>query len=157
METLLTNSRMGDNQKTKEWGLFGLRKLVEYGGIFLAAWQLGIPAANDWHEERTEAYMDEHKSDKPFRELTGEEMGVRSDRVHMAIGSWFAEYNLLKSEFYGILPHIKHEVECVTPRLIIKEGKEFWIAEDGEEYRVYRNELGEGVFFREGAWHRIYN
>lgn len=147
---------MPNISQNKDWKIYSIRKIVEYGALFVAAWQLGVPAANHWHEQRTEAYMDEHKSSKPFREVLSEEWGVKTDRVHIYMKNQDDKLNDVAKKIISIESHVQNEITNPSPSVILMNGKEFWKDIDGDTYRIHRSEDGRGSYFKEGMWRYIY-
>ena len=147
---------MPNSNSNKDWKIYSIRKLVEYGALFMAAWQLGIPAANHWHEQQTEIYMDEHKSSKPFREVLSEEWDVKTDRVHIYMKTQDDKLNDVAKRLISIEDHVQNEIQHPSPGVILINGKEFWKDIDGDTYRIHRSEEGRGAYFKEGSWKYIY-
>jgi hypothetical protein len=134
------------------WLVYSVRKVVEYSAIFLAAWQLGVPAANQYIDNR----IKENYKKESFREVLSRDLNVPSDRVHVLISNWFKEHEQLVIDFNKIKPHVISEITNIHPRLIIKNGLEYWVANDGIEYMVHRTPDGLGVYFINNKWEYIY-
>lgn len=145
-------------EKQNNTVIFALRKLGEYGAIFLAVWQLGIPAAEKWTDGRIDNYNKVHSgSKKSFREALSDKLQIPVDEVVIEISKWYNSTEKFRQDFYTVLPHIEEELEAITPRLVIINGREFWVAEDGEYYRVSRdNEQQIGFYYKGGSWHQIF-
>ena len=147
---------MSEGKFKNGWGIYALRKFVEYAGVALAIWQLGIPAANQWYVTQRETYDHKHKS-IPLRQLLSEESGIQEDRLHIVFGQWYKSQAAHDSLIESAWPLLEEEMNSITPRLIIKENREFWVAENGEYYRVYRSEIdGRGSYYKGGKWNYIY-
>lgn len=137
------------------WGIYSLRKVIEYVTMGLALWQFGMPALNNYIEQRIEAYDTEnHKT--PLRTLLAEETGIPADRIHIVIGQWYKESKEHDEVIEEIWPLLEEEMNSIIPKLVITDGNEFWVASDGEYYRVHRAEDGRGSYFSQGKWHYIY-
>ena len=142
-----------------------LFKILEWGTIITGLWALGLPAANDHIDSRIELYEEarlELEGQKtPFRVLLSQEMGVPSDRVHIAIGQIKHDVDSALdsvqhfSNFW--IPYLRTEKNRIRPRLIITEdGDEYWIADDNKAYRVERNDEGYGFYRQNGEWKPIF-
>jgi hypothetical protein len=127
---------MPDSNSNSGWGLYTVRKLIEYVGILLAVWQFGLPALNKYVEERIDAYEEEHKSSKSFRTLLSEEMDTPADRIHIAIGDWWSEHEEHEELVDAIYPLLQEELETIRPRLIINPitRRAKWYHTDNELY-----------------------
>jgi hypothetical protein len=147
---------MPENKEKYNWGLYSLRKFLEYGALFVALWQFGLPAANDYVDSRVEEYHKKHSSTATFRTLLSAEMNIPEDRIHIEFGNWYKNYNQFRDTVNKFLPYIKEELTVIRPRLIVKKGVEFWIAADGQEYRVHRLADGSGSYFANNQWHYIF-
>jgi hypothetical protein len=150
---------MAFSQKQNNVLLQILLKVGEYGAIFVAVWQLGIPAAEKFTYEKIDEYNKKHNgTKKSFREVLSDKLNVPTDEVAVEIGNWYKGTYQFKNDFYSVLPHIKEELEVIEPRLIIDStGNEFWIADDNQYYRVDRtNEFGIGFYWKGGQWHEIF-
>jgi hypothetical protein len=147
---------MPNSNPNNDWKIYSIRKLVEYGALFMAAWQLGIPAANLWHEERTEHYMDEHKNAKPFRAVLSEEWGVKEDRVHIYMKEQNDKLDEIALRFNVIESHVQNEILHPTPGVTLMGGVEFWKDTNNDTYRIHRTENGRGMYFKNGDWEYIY-
>jgi hypothetical protein len=123
-----------NDQKNSTWGLYTLRKLVEYAGLFVAIWQFGIPAANQWYEERREAY-DKKYHKVPLRQLLSEEMEIPEDRLHIYFGEWSKSHEESEELIDAVYPLLEQEVNNIRPRLeILPGGRATWYHTDGEQY-----------------------
>ena len=141
------------SESSKSWGLYTIRKTVEYAGIALAVWQLGIPAAEKYIDSRVEQTVSKKVS---FRKALSEELSIPEDRIHIEIAAWIHSINDLNEQVVGIIPHIEEEIMFVHPRLIVKPQGEFWINQKGEEHRVHRMPDGSGMYFDNNMWNYIY-
>ena len=150
---------MSEEKEKKElggWSLYAVRKVVEYAALFLAVWQLGIPAAENYIEDRIKAYEEEHSSSKSFRSLLAEETGLKEDRLHIEFGNWWRDYSTLKDSINHVMHHIDDEIHYIMPRLIVRNHREYWIASDGHEYEVHRSSDGTGSYYAHGQWNFIF-
>lgn len=139
--------------------IYVTRKIVEYGALFLAAWQLGLPAAQNWVHQEIDKSREQRKqiTGKWLNEKLVDEYNVPADRLHIYMGEQNRKLDTLYNKFNNILPYMTEELQCVIPRLIIRNGREFWLADDGEEYRVDRtSESGQGFYWRDGRWNEIF-
>jgi hypothetical protein len=145
-------------EKTNNTLIYILRKAGEYGAIFLAAWQLGLPALNNHIDNQIGHYNKEHSgSKKSFREAFAEKIDIDPDEVVIEFSKWYNSTEEFRDDFYNVLPHIQEEMDAVTPRLVILNDREFWVAADGDYYRVSRdNELGIGYYYLQGSWREIF-
>lgn len=134
------------------WLGYSIRKFVEYSAIFLAAWQLGVPAANVYIDGR----IKEFNKKESFREILSKELNIPNDRVHILISNWHKEYQEKMVDFDKIRTHVNEEINNIHPRLIIINGVEYWVANDGIKYMVHRTPQGDGVYFRNNNWEHIY-
>lgn len=137
---------MPDSLKNNGWGIYAVRKVIEYAGIGLALWQLGIPALNNYIEERIKAYEQEHKSSKSFRELLSDETKIPSDRIHIEFGKWYNDHVKVEGLVNRIAPHLEEEIANVQPRLTINPvtGRAKWLNIDGE---IYDATIGQDGFY----------
>lgn len=139
--------------KSNGWGIYAIRKLVEYAGIAIAVWQLGLPALNVYIEERIVAYNKEHNAEKSFRTLLSEETQIPSDRIHIVFGEWFNKHKQQEKLLDSIFPIIQEEVVCIMPRLrILPSGRGKWTHVDGQDYDAYIGEDGFYWFYNHGLW-----
>lgn len=144
---------MSESKVNNGWGIYAIRKLVEYAGLGLALWQLGIPALNNYIEERIEAYEEEHKSSKSFRELLSEETKIPTDRIHIVFGQWYNSHLEHEELVESIYPILEEEALCTIPRLVISpSGRAKWYHSDGEIYDAIIGEDGHYWFFYNNAW-----
>jgi hypothetical protein len=135
------------------WGIYAIRKFIEYAGIALAVWKLGIPAADAWYVDQREAYDAKYKK-VPFRKLTSEEMDVPSDRVHIIIGEWYKDHVKHEKVINGIYPLLEQEIDNIRPRLeILPSGRAKWHHSDGEVYDASLGQDGFYWFYRNGIWY----
>lgn len=143
--------------QNNNWKVYSIRKLIEYGTLVVAAWQLGIPAANNWHEDRTKNYMEEHKSSKPFREVLSDEWGVKKDRVHIYMKEQDEKLNNTYTRLADIESHVQEEMTHPTPGVTVINGNEFWKDNEGDVYRIHRNDVdGRGAYYKDNKWNYIY-
>ena len=148
---------MTDNKQNSDWGIYSIRKIIEYVLLFATAWQFGIPAANQFIDNRIQEKRDERKKDsKWLNELLVDEYGVAKDRLHIYMGDQNKKLNALYDTIQHIIPYVNQQMYCIVPRLIIKNNQEWWFASDGQEYRVYRSEDGIGSYFANGKWNYIF-
>ena len=150
---------MAENSKTHNVLITIALKLGEYGTIFLVAWQLLLPAAQDWVHEEIEKAREERKkvTGKWLSEQLLEEYNVTKDRLHIYMGEQNKKLDTLYAKFNRLSPYLQEEMQYIVPRLIVKNGREFWKAEDGEEYRVDRsNEHNIGFYWKDGGWRQIF-
>jgi len=131
-------------------------KAVEWSGIALAVWFWLLPTLDDHTEQKIKDYHKADTSKKSFRVLVGEELDWKPDRVHINLSKAVKTIKKIKKDLYNLKPHIDQEREAITPRLIILSGREYWVASDGENYRVHREENGEGYYFKSGEWLPIF-
>lgn len=145
---------MPEGKQNSGWGIYTLRKLIEYVGIFLAIWQFGLPALNNYIEERIIAYEEEHKSSKSFRVLLSEETGIPADRVHIVIGQWHKEHRASEELLDEVFPLLESEVNNIRPRLeILPGGRAKWYHWDGEVYDASIGSDGKYWFYLSGIWY----
>jgi len=145
---------MPESKANNGWGLYSIRKLIEYGGIFLAVWQFGLPALNVYVEERIKAYEDEHNSSKSFRTLLSEEMGIPADRIHIYIGEWAKQHEQSEGLLDEMFPILEAEVNNIRPRLeILPGGRAKWYHTDGESYDASIGQDGLFWFYLKGIWY----
>lgn len=144
---------MPESKSNNGWGIYAIRKLVEYAGIGLALWQLGVPALNNYVEERIEAYEKEHKSTKSFRSLLSEETGIPSDRIHMVFGQWYNSHLAFEKLVDDVSPILEEEKTCIIPRLIVQpNGRVKWRHADGELYDASVRQDGFHWFYYNHEW-----
>lgn len=145
---------MTEKKQNSGWGIYTIRKLIEYVGIFLAVWQFGLPALNNYVEERIFAYEKEHKSSKSFRDLLSEETGIPADRVHIVIGQWHEEHKASEKLLDEVFPLLESEVNNIRPRLEIQpEGRAKWHDVDGQIYDASIGHDGFYWFHKNGVWY----
>lgn len=146
------------SQKTNNTLIQILLKLGEYGVIFLAAWQLGIPAAEKFTDNRIDNYNKVHNgSKKSFREAFAEKIGIDPDEVVIEFSRWYLATEDFRADFYEVLPHIEEELDAITPRLVILNNREFWVGSDGDYYRVNRSGAdGIGFYWYNNRWCKIF-
>lgn len=145
---------MPEGKANNGWGIYTVRKLIEYVGIFLAVWQFGLPALNNYVEERIDAYEKEHKSSKSFRTLLSEETKIPKDRIHIEFGKWYN--NHLESELLiqAVYPLLEAELNNIRPRLeILPSGRARWHHTDGEVYDASVGQDGLHWFYKDGTWY----
>lgn len=148
---------MPNTGQNSSWKIYSLRKIVEYLTLGVALWQFGVPAVNNHIEERIKAYDAEHKSSQPFREVLSDEWGVKKDRVHIYMKNQNDKLNTTVSRLDFIEDHVKEEIQNIHPGITVKDNTEYWIANDGELYRVHRNAVdGRGSYVKDGSWYFIY-
>lgn len=144
---------MPDSKANNGWGIYAIRKVVEYAGLGLALWQLGIPALNNYIEERIAAYEDEHNSAKSFRTLLSEETNIPSDRIHIKFGEWYNSHQEHEKLVEAIYPILEEESTCIIPRLIIlPTGRVKWRHTDGELYDATLGDDGFHYFWHQAQW-----
>lgn len=144
-------------QQPNSWKIYSIRKIVEYVTIGIALWQFGVPAVNNHIEGRIKTYEEENKSSQPFREVLSDEWGVKKDRVHIYMKSQDEKLNTVASRLDFIEGHVKEEIQNTHPGITIKNNTEYWIANNGELYRVHRNPVdGRGSYVKDGNWYFIY-
>jgi hypothetical protein len=144
-------------QQPNSWKIYSIRKIVEYVTIGIALWQFGVPAVNNHIEGRIKAYEEENKSSQSFREVLSDEWGVKKDRVHIYMKNQDEKLNTVASRLDFIEGHVKEEIQNTHPGIIIKNNTEYWIANNGELYRVHRNSVdGRGSYVKDGTWYFIY-
>lgn len=144
---------MPDSKVNNGWGIYAIRKVVEYAGIGLALWQLGIPALNNYIEERIDAYEKEHKSSKSFRELLSEETKIPADRIHIVFGEWYNSHLRHEELVASIYPILEEEATCIIPRLIkLPTGRVKWRHIDGELYDASIGQDGFYWFYHNLEW-----
>jgi hypothetical protein len=144
---------MPESKSNNGWGIYAIRKLVEYAGIALAVWQLGIPALNNYVEERIEAYEKEHKSSKSFRSLLSEETEIPADRIHIKFGEWYNQHNEFEELVQKVSPLLEEELSTIRPRLVIHpSGRAKWYHRDGEVYDASIGQDGHYWFYWDGEW-----
>jgi hypothetical protein len=137
------------------WGIYTIRKTIEYLLLGVTAWQLGVPAFNAKVEDSIKAYEEKTKS-TPLRKLLSEETGIREDRIHIVIGQWYKDQKEHDKLVESVWPLLEEEMNSIIPRLVISDEKEFWVADDGEYYRVHRSEDGRGSYYSHGKWNYIF-
>lgn len=137
---------MPESKSNSNWGIYTVRKLIEYVGILLAVWQFGLPALNVYVEDRIKVYEEEHKSSKSFRTLLSEEMDIPADRIHIAIGKWWVSHVEHEELVDAIYPLLEEELETIRPRLIINPAtmRAKWYHSDNE---LYDASLGQDGFY----------
>lgn len=144
---------MPESKINNGWGIYAVRKLIEYAGLGLALWQLGIPALNNYIEERIIAYENEHKSAKSFRALLSEETQIPQDRIHIKFGEWYNSHKEHEKLVEAIYPILEEESTCIIPRLIIlPTGRVKWRHIDGELYDATMGDDGFHWFWHQGQW-----
>lgn len=144
---------MPDSKSNNGWGIYAIRKLVEYAGIGLALWQLGIPALNNYVEERIQAYEEEHKSSKSFRSLLSEETNIPKDRIHIKFGEWYNSHLAFEELVTKVSPLLEEELTTIRPRLVIlPSGRAKWYHTDGEVYDASIGQDGHYWFFYNNTW-----
>ena len=160
------------NKKELKHAIFGdnalislLKKVLEYGLLFTGFWALGLPAFEKEVDKRIEAHdtikTEEESKKTPFRVLLGEEMGIPSDRVHIAIGQIKHDVDAALDSVQHFsnywIPYLRSEKSRIRPRLIILDnGDEYWVADDNKDYRVERNDEDYGFYYKDGEWIPIY-
>ena len=144
---------MPESKANNGWGIYAVRKLVEYAGLALALWQLGVPALDAWYVEKREAYdIKYHK--EPFRKLISDEMKVPVDRVHIIIGNWYTDHEKSEELIDAIYPLLESEVNNIRPRLeILPSGRAKWYHTDGEAYDASIGQDGKYWFYLGGIWY----
>jgi hypothetical protein len=144
---------MPENKSNNGWGIYALRKFVEYAGLALALWQLGIPALDAWYEKKREAYdLKYHKT--PFRTLLSEEMEVPVDRLHIYMGEWAKQHEASEDLLDEVFPILESEVNNIRPRLeILPGGRAKWFHIDGEVYDASIGQDGMFWFHLNGVWY----
>jgi len=119
-------------------------KAIEYAimvGVMAGSfWGIILPKVRESMREEIKAY---HENDpEGFRSTLGRKLGVDSDDVPTYLASWINNHKetLKKIDNFTevILPHIEQELEAIRPRIEIRNNKKFWVADDGEAYRVHR-------------------
>lgn len=144
---------MPETKQNNGWGIYAIRKIVEYAGIGLALWQLGIPALNNYVEERIEAYENEHNTSKSFRSLLSEETGIPADRIHIVFGQWYNSHLQFEKLVEDVSPILEEEKTCIIPRLVIlPSSRAKWYHRDGEVYDASIGQDGHYWFYWEGEW-----
>lgn len=143
-------------KEQNDWKLYSVRKIVEYITIGGVLWAFGVPAINHHIESQIKIYEDKHKSSKAFREVLADEWNVKKDRVHIYMKEQNDLLNDIALRLNHIEHHVKDEIQNIHPGLVIIKGTEFWIAEDGERYRVHRAADGKGSYVKDGHWHYIF-
>lgn len=144
---------MPEGKSNNGWGIYAIRKLVEYAGIGLALWQLGIPALNNYVEERIDAYEKEHKSSKSFRSLLSEETGISQDRIHIKFGEWYNSHLAFEALVEEVTPLLQEELTTIRPRLVIlPSGRAKWYHIDGEVYDASIGQDGHYWFYYNNTW-----
>lgn len=149
------------NQKKKSLLKVVGAKLLEYGAIAALIWGYWLPKNREIMREEAQYQIELHnkinnKSTKGFRQIFSEETDIPIGRVGYVISDWYKDEEQFKKDVADIMPHIHDEVTTITPRLIIRDGKEWWLHTDGEEYRVKRDENGFGWFYSDPEWKSIY-
>jgi hypothetical protein len=144
---------MPESKSNNGWGIYAIRKFIEYAGIALAIWKLGIPAADAWYVDQREAYDVKHKK-QPFRELVSNETGVPADRVHIVIGEWYKDHVDHQTLIEAVYPLLEQEVKNTRPRLeILPSGRAKWYHTDGEVYDASIGQDGFYWFYNDGVWY----
>lgn len=135
------------------------KKLAEWGAIVTAVWFFGAPAAEDYVDDRIAIHDQERREEEgkqtPFRVLLSQEMGVPSDRVHIVIGqmkhNMDAALDSVQKFNNTWIPYLQDEKNTIRPQLIIRDGRPWWLAEDGLEYQVEN-----GFYYKDGDWKPIF-
>jgi hypothetical protein len=148
-------------KKNKGWLKVVGSKLLEYAGVALLIWGYWLPKNKELMDERAfkavETYNKIHnKSTKGFRQIFSEGTGIPIGKVAYVFIDWYKEDEAFKKDVDSIMPHIQDELETISPRLIVRDGKERWLHTDGEEYRVKRDDNGFGWIFVDPEWVLIY-
>jgi hypothetical protein len=146
---------MPEGKQNNGWAIYTVRKLIEYLTIASSLWIFGVPWFNQTIEDRIKVYEEENKK-TPLRTLLAEETGIPSDRLHIVIGKWYKDQAEHDALIGSVWPILEEELNSISPRLVIKDNREFWVADDGEYYRVHRAPDGRGSYYSNGRWHFIY-
>jgi hypothetical protein len=143
---------MPESKNNNGWGIYAIRKLIEYAGIGLALWQLGIPALNNYIEERIDAYETENKK-TPLRTLLSEETGIPEDRFHIVFGEWWKSHQAFEELVVKVSPLLEEELNTIRPRLVIyPSGRAKWYHRDGEIYDASIGQNGHYWFYWNNKW-----
>ena len=123
-------------------------------GVF---WFIMLPMMQKSQDERIEKFHALDSSKVSFRSLMSKEFGIDSDRIHIYLKNQDDKIKHLENRLELIFPHLDEEINSITPRLIVKNSAEYWVALDGEYYRVQRNgETGDGFYWFNGDWKQIF-
>lgn len=142
------------SEKKKGWGLYTIRKLIEYAMLISSAWVFGVP----WFNQTVKDQYDSYEKEKPpsFRTLLAKELNVPEDRVYIVIGKLLNEQKEHDKLINSVWHILEEENTSIIPRLVIKGGIEYWVANDGHYYRVHRSDDGTGSYYANGMWNLIF-
>jgi hypothetical protein len=139
-------------KKNKGWIKLIGSKLLEYAGLALLVWGYWLPKNAELMDERALKAIDTYnkihnKSSKSFRQIFSEGTDIPVGRVGYTFVDWFNDEKEFKANIDSLTPLIKNELSNISPRLIIRNNREWWLHRDGEQYRVRRDLEGFGWFY----------
>lgn len=143
---------MPESKGNNGWGIYAIRKIVEYVGVGIALWQFGVPAVNDHIESQIKEYELDNKK-VPLRTLLSDETGIPKDRFHIVFGKWWKDHLEFEKTINSVLPLLKEEVNTTRPRLVIFDtGRAKWYHTDGDIYDASIGQDGHYWFYLNGKW-----